>query len=278
MQKVIVTADDYGLCPEVDKAIEDLIEFGTLSTTNVLTNFGTDFSKSHLTKRDGLSIGLHWNVTTGRPVTDPQKIPTLVNEMGEFHSIDEFRRRYHNGLIADCDLILELRNQYDIFHKYFGLPDYWNTHENSALYPKEFKVFESVALEKKIPATRNFQRVYIDYDNCKGIKRKLREFAVSSFVNLFFGIRTKQKFVMPQGRIVTFQNVTKTEPDRLRKALDGTKKQTVEVIIHPSTSGDNALFGNIGEDRVVEYQKFMSREFLDILSNDHRKIISFGDL
>ena len=278
MKRYLITADDYGFCEEVDRAIEDLADKGILSTTNVLMNFRRDFSDSPLIGRPDFSIGIHWNVTCGNPVSDIKDIPTLVAEDGSFLSLGEFRGRYRKGLINPDELELELENQYRLFRDAFGEPEYWNTHENSSLYPKEFRVFEKVALKHNIRCTRNFQRVYIDYDNCKGAARKLREFLVSSYVNIKFGIFEKRKFAMPDGRIVTFVNHSKTDIDRLRAGLGKTKKETVEVIIHPATSGDNPLFGNITSDRVDEYKCFMSDEFYELFQNSDSKIISFNDI
>ena len=278
MKKYIITADDYGMCKEVDDAIEQLAKKGILSTTNVLTNFGTDFSKTAIKKSDKFSVGIHWNVTTGRPVSDPDKVKTLVDSNGMFHSIDEFRKRFRKRLINLDELKLELDNQYDIFYKYFGTADYWNTHENSSLYPREFNFFEKTALEKNIKATRNFQRVYIDYDLCKGLKRRLREFMVSTFVNIRFGVLAKKKFKMPDGRIVTFKNISKTDIDRMKKGLNKTNKEIIEIIIHPATSGDNPIFGNITTDRVTEYEKYMTDEFYDLFENHDSKIISYNYL
>lgn len=278
MQKIIVTADDYGLCDDVNMAIESLIDAGVLSSTNVITNFNSDFSTSQIKNKKNVSIGLHWNVTTGKPVSNPRYVKTLLNKNGVFWSIDEFRKRYHRGLIDKNELKYELENQYEIFYKNFGKPSYWNSHENSALYPQEYKVFEEVAREKKISATRNFQRVYIDYQNCKGLKRKLRELLVRVFVDFWFGVRTKKYFNMPKGRIVTFVNLTKTNPTMLKQALDKTRKKSVEIIIHPALSGENELFGNIGKDRVEEFSAYMSKEFYDILSNEKRKIVCFEQL
>ena len=34
MQRIIVTADDYGMCDEVDRAIDAGIENGFITTTN----------------------------------------------------------------------------------------------------------------------------------------------------------------------------------------------------------------------------------------------------
>lgn len=278
MKKYLITADDYGFCKEVDQAIENLAQKGILSTTNVLMNFRKDFSDSPLKQMKRFSIGIHWNVTCGKPVTEIDKIPSLVDSEGTFWPIDEFRRRYKRNLINDCELELELENQFQLFNKEFGQPEYWNTHENSSLYPREFKVFEKVALKHNIRCTRNFQRVYIDYDNCKGLKRKLREFFVSSYVNVKYGIIERRKFTMPEGRIVTFVNRTKTEINRLRYALANTDKKTVEIIIHPAITGDNPLFGNITSDRVDEYNCFMSDEFYRLFENEDAEIISFNDI
>lgn len=40
MQKIIITADDYGMCDIVDAAINEGIENGMITTTNVLVNMG----------------------------------------------------------------------------------------------------------------------------------------------------------------------------------------------------------------------------------------------
>lgn len=38
MRRLIVTADDYGMCEVVDKAIDDCEEAGLLTSTNVIVN------------------------------------------------------------------------------------------------------------------------------------------------------------------------------------------------------------------------------------------------
>lgn len=38
MQRIIVTADDYGMCSEIDKAIDDGVANGFITSTNVLVN------------------------------------------------------------------------------------------------------------------------------------------------------------------------------------------------------------------------------------------------
>ena len=186
MQKLIVTADDYGMCDSVDKAIDSGIENGIITTTNVMLNMETlSNAKDLRTRYPHISIGIHWNVTTGFPISNAKDIPTLLDESGKFWSIREFKKRYSRGLIAPADLEKELEAQYVIFENTCGKADYWNTHENSSLHTKAFKVFEKVAKNHGISATRTFQRVYFDKFRI-GFKRELREFLVKHFFNFWF--------------------------------------------------------------------------------------------
>lgn len=93
MQKIIVTADDYGMCNEVDHAIDAGIENGFITTTNVMLNMDTLSNASDLrTRYPQLSVGIHWNVTTGKPISNPGTTPTLVDNNGDFWSISVFKK------------------------------------------------------------------------------------------------------------------------------------------------------------------------------------------
>lgn len=99
MQKLIVTADDYGMCDVVDKAIDAGIENGIITTTNVMLNMETLHNAKDLRERyPHISVGVHWNVTTGKPISDPKEIPTLVDKNGVFWSIGNFKNDIVKGL------------------------------------------------------------------------------------------------------------------------------------------------------------------------------------
>lgn len=184
MQKLI-TADDYGMCDIVDKAIDKGIECGFI-TTNVMTNMDTPENAKTLWERyPHISVGVHFNVTTGKPLCDPSNIPTLVDKNNRFWSIGEFKKRYSKKLIDPKDLERELEAHCNAFESLCGRADYWNTHENSALHTKAFKVFAEVAKRHGIEATRTFQRVYYDKINL-GIKTAVREFWLKTSLNCGF--------------------------------------------------------------------------------------------
>ena len=252
MQKLIVTADDYGMCDAIDKAIDSGIENGFITTTNVMVNMESLQNARDLHKRyPNISVGIHWNVTTGKPISAPQKIPTLVDESGTFWPISTFKKRYNQGLIDPHDLEFELEAQYDKYTQVCGEASYWNTHENSSLHIKAYKVFEKVAKKHGIRATRTFQRVYYDKSGL-GLKREFREFLVRNFFELWFK-KIRKTFVMPSARVVSFGKISKTENDILLNALKKDGKDYIEVVFHPAIIADSPYFGNISAERVKEY-------------------------
>ena len=275
IKQIIVTADDYGMCSDITQAIDILADSGAITSTNVMMNFETDFSNAKIKNLKDFSIGLHWNVTAGKPVI--KETSSLVDSNGNFYPLSEFRERFRQGKIKREDIIRELRAQYDLFFQFFGQPIYWNTHENVALYPKEYLIFQEVALSKGIKATRNFQREYIDYDKIS-LKRKLREFAVSTFINLWFGIYVKRNFIMPEGRILAFENSNKLLPELQKHGIDGTKARSIEIVIHPALSGDNPLYGNISNDRVLEYKMYISPQMRNAVFTANAKKATFEDI
>ncbi|MBE7047853.1 MAG: ChbG/HpnK family deacetylase [Ruminococcaceae bacterium] len=277
MQKLIVTADDYGMCDVVDKAIDAGIANGIITTTNVMLNMETLHNAADLRERyPHISVGIHWNVTTGKPISKPEQIPTLVDDKGMFWPIDVFKKKYSKGKISPADLEKELEAQYALFEKSCGKADYWNTHENSSLHTKSFKVFEKVAKKHNIMATRTFQRVYFDKFGLS-IKTEAREFLVKNFFQLWFQ-KIRKTFVMPTARIVSFDRLSKTEGDVLLKAIKKDGRDFIEVVFHPATIADSPYFGNISTERVKEYQFVSSQLVYQKYKENDIEFVTYKDI
>jgi len=260
MKKVIITADDYGMCQPVDTAIDECIEAGLVTTTNVMLNMETlNNAKMLRTRFPQISVGIHWNVTTGKPLLPVDEIPSLVDEDGNFFSIREFKSRMQKRKIVEDHLIAELRAQYNAFYELCGKPDYWNTHENSALSLKAFNIFSRLAKEYGIPATRNFQRVYIDIKSVP-FKRRMKEYVHRLAVDLWFGIIIKKKYVMPNARLFPFRLDSKYDTNKLINVLKLSRCKSIEIVAHPATTTDHKFFGNLSKDRIDEYAFFSNTE------------------
>lgn len=111
---LIVNADDFGLSDGVTDGIVRAWREGVVTSTSALVNFdgaAERIAAAHAANPE-LPIGLHLNITDGRPVLPPERVPTLVGEDGRFYSIDEIPLRLLH--IAPDELAAELAAQAEL--------------------------------------------------------------------------------------------------------------------------------------------------------------------
>lgn len=280
MKQFIITADDYGMCSIVDKAIDDCASAGLLTSTNVLVNQDDlEAAKTLRSRFPNVSIGMHWNVTDGKPICNSNDVSSLINPQTlEFWDVSTFIKKFKTGEISKKELRKELLAQYDAFQELCGKADYWNVHMNSSLDFKTFPFFNALALELGLTKTRNFQRVYIVPDGIPGgIKGRLIEFAKKKVFDYWFGIIVKKTGTkMPDGRMMYFNSEDKTSNiDNIGKNVQWGKNEIVELVIHPSISSEYHNFGTLKEVRVTEWKMFSSPSTLDYLKKQNIELVNF---
>jgi predicted glycoside hydrolase/deacetylase ChbG (UPF0249 family) len=75
-----------------------------------------------------ICLGQHTNICVGRPVTDPERIPSLVNEDGFFKSSGVYRQTVEDFVSLE-EVVLEIEAQYARFREMTGRePDYFEGH------------------------------------------------------------------------------------------------------------------------------------------------------
>lgn len=85
MTRVIVTADDFGLCPEVNDAVCLLHDRGVVERTSfMMTTPHFRASVEALRSRPALEVAIHLDLTDGRPVLPAAEVPSLVGQDGAF--------------------------------------------------------------------------------------------------------------------------------------------------------------------------------------------------
>jgi len=109
---IIINADDFGMTPGINQGIRLLHSHKRLTGVSIVTNMpwsseALDFA-SHM---EDLKYGTHLNLTTGQPLSSPDKVPTLVNANGEFCEISVFLSRYITGKLDFDEIERELAAQ-----------------------------------------------------------------------------------------------------------------------------------------------------------------------
>lgn len=89
---LIINADDFGLSKSVNRGILESYHKGIVSSTTLMTNMVGFEDAVEIAKREpGLGVGLHFNLSYGRPLSPAEQVPSLVREDGiyEYHPDDK---------------------------------------------------------------------------------------------------------------------------------------------------------------------------------------------
>ena len=127
-RRLIVNADDFNLTPGVTRGILKAHDQGMVMSTTVLINLPLEPALvRRASRRKQLGVGLHLNITLGRPVSPPGKIRTLLKPEGNFRRpLDYFEKKPALG-----EVIREYEAQIRLFEKRFRkLPDHLDTHHH----------------------------------------------------------------------------------------------------------------------------------------------------
>jgi hopanoid biosynthesis associated protein HpnK len=134
---LIVTADDFGLAPEVNEAVEIAHRDGILTAASLMVGAPAAADAVARAKRlPTLRVGLHVVLIDGRPVASAAELPDLVDRAGNFRndmlaaSVRIFLRPRVRQQVA-----LEIAAQFDAFAATGQRLDHVDCHKHWHLHP-----------------------------------------------------------------------------------------------------------------------------------------------
>lgn len=84
---LICTADDFGLAPPVNEAVEEAHRHGILTSASLMvTGQAAADAVVRARRLPDLGVGLHLVLVDGRPASPPDEIPDLVTSNGRLHT------------------------------------------------------------------------------------------------------------------------------------------------------------------------------------------------
>ena len=169
--RVIINADDFGYSKGISEGIIESYKNGIVTSTTIMMNmpFAEDSLKLYKEVK-GLGLGVHLNLTTGRPLLNKKN--SLVTESEEFHKRNEVINYDIN------DVYNELKAQIEKIISYGYYPSHLDTHHDLQLTESLRECISRLALEYKLPVRIN-ENEYIEFFRNKGIKtvdRFIRDF------------------------------------------------------------------------------------------------------
>lgn len=146
MNSLIINADDLGLTYGVSKGIAESIQLGSVTRTSAMVCS----ENSYLIKKYGKvlpgKIGLHLQLTDGKPILHPKQVPSLVDKNGLF---PKKSRQLQNLTFEDIEL--EWNAQMDALLKLGIKPSHIDSHQNVHRFPKAFKAICTLAQKYELP-------------------------------------------------------------------------------------------------------------------------------
>ncbi|MCM8823948.1 MAG: ChbG/HpnK family deacetylase [Candidatus Omnitrophica bacterium] len=268
MKIVIINADDFGLCAGVNRAIIEAYKKGVLTSATLFTNMIGFKEAVDLAKQNkGLGIGIHLNLTWGKPVSKEERCSTLINfKTGCFYSLPQFLLRYFLGSINFRDVQIELEYQINKFIDNGLFPTHIDTHHHIILLPKIFNIIYSLMMKYRIYRCRLLQPSKTYFSDSL-LKREvkyamLKKRGKVDVANLHF-----------PDYVFDIEKITLKE--RISQIRDGVN----EIITHPGYIDEEVgeFSGRIYK-REEELHQLLSEEVSDLIKRSNIKLINYGDI
>lgn len=156
MTNIIVNADDFGLNHNIADMIIKGHDVGMITSTTFMTNApAAQYAAKLVKQRPNLGVGVHLNITTGRPLSDPDRLPGLVTPDGCFLS----PLKTTNRLIFDFRLVGPILQEYSQqVERCLDLgitPTHLDTHHGMHRFPVVFEAFQRTLQRYRIRAARS---------------------------------------------------------------------------------------------------------------------------
>ena len=167
MARVIINSDDYGLNASINDAIISAFKSNLISSTTSLVNYPEGLIDGHLKLVENniklSSVGIHLNLTTGKPLTKSISKNSRFCENGFFHS----RVRDTPLLFLDkksrIDVKIEIEAQIQRFIEVMGCkPSHIDGHHHIHTEFAIFKIVMGLAKKYEISCMRKTRNLGID--------------------------------------------------------------------------------------------------------------------
>lgn len=249
MKKVIFNADDLGLTKGTNKGIEESIKKGVVRSTTVMVNMPYALEGIKKIKSLGIdSIGIHLNLTCGKPTLPINEVNSLVDINGNF-----YRRRdqLFPKMLLD-QVKKELENQIQIALNWGLKPSHLDSHHHIHMYEGIRDITVELALKYGC-ALR-----YCNYETKELIKKN--------------GIKTTDYFTMEfyanNANFTTIKNI-----------LENFEGDTIEFMTHPSVDDEELrLISSYNVERIEELKVLTDPEVLNWITENEFEIVGYNSI
>ena len=248
MKRLVVNADDFGLTENTNQGIGEAHRRGILTSASLLAN-GVAFDSAVELARGSpeLGVGVHLNLTHGRPVSGDSLVPSLVNLNGHFSgSPAKLARRILARRVSLAEVELELAAQIERVQGSGIAATHLDGHKHIHMLPKVFPIVVRLAQQYRISGVR------VAIERTVGLGRMLRSHAAAAGTILMQYVRGRALALLApqcrerlrQAKLASptyFFGITQTgflDDEVLDTLLWNLPEGTSELMCHPGYADD----------------------------------------
>lgn len=240
IKKLIINADDFGMCEGNTLGILLAHEKGLVTSTTVMMNM--PYAKWALDKAKNypdLGIGVHLTLTMGKPLLPGKK--SYTDDEGNFLRPSAYEDGFPDG--DPEEVYEEWKAQIEEFIKYTGhLPTHLDSHHHVHMEHRQVEVIKRLAKEYNLPIRQT--KPIIDH-------------YFPAFTNFYAkGVNFE-----------TFKQICETDND------------IVEIMSHPALADERLMHvTSYNLPRMKELELLMSDEFKNYIKDNNIELISYKDI
>ena len=285
MKSVIITADDLGLDPFINRGIVEAYQNGVITCSALLMNApATDEGISIAKNNPGLEVGIHLSIVEGYSLRNIQS--TITEEIAYFEdgiclkrNWNEFIPFYLKGKINFIELEEEFELQISKFKSNFSTIPFLNSTQHLHLLPGIWKIVLKLCKKHNINYVRLPKLTFPDL-----LWFNKRVFLILPFTALGSYCRSslKKTDIKSSGNVIGMQFSGKINTDKLKFILSHLQKGNSEIILHPGYRSqyliDQLPSSYSDFNWEAELKAATSHEIRDYIDKNNISLMRFSDI
>lgn len=278
MKKLIINADDFGLNDTATDAIAECFLNGAVTSTTMIVNSPSVYRAASFARSNpGLGVGLHFNLTWGKPISSAASIPALVSPNGEFHSRERLAKLLLLRRVPRSQINRELYAQLDRFRSLGLEPTHVDSHQHIHAFHPVFSLVANCCKQLSLPV-----RVpWVAPESDASFSRRFRRFALRLLLYRAT-IPWKRKIVWNDQLGSVFDVSALGLPirdDHYRLILASFQKGVFELMVHPvkDSSAMNGYTG-IGDVSESEWLYLRNGHIVQLAKDLDYQLITYRDI
>jgi len=285
--RLIINADDFGLTAGVNKGITETIRNGLVTSTTVMVNMPHAPKILELAREfPHIGVGVHINLTQGKPVSERDLVRSLLREDGEFLGEEDLMKRSFLRKLNLTEVYSEVVAQINRLREWGIQPTHIDSHQRNHLFPGIYPTVLKAALNCRVSKIRTHRRWFVccNSNDRSGsflqyhIKspRKILTWIFSRYRRAF---AVRKGFACPDWLISPLEGASLSFTEKFCKAVRALPDGISELVTHPAYNCEElAGYSTYTFQRQNEMDALESKQLKEEIQENGVEMINYGNL